>query len=70
MIHSDDHRSDCLARARMHDQLAAATNDPVARQVHQAMAAAFRRRAEQNRGNDVPRPRESGPVLKAARALP
>lgn len=69
MIQSDDHRSDCLARARMHDQLAAATHDAVARQVHQAMATAFRRRAEQGRDSDVPRPRDSSPVLEAARAL-
>lgn len=37
---------ECLDRARMHEQLAAATHDASARMMHQAMAAEFRRRAE------------------------
>ncbi|WP_022681661.1 hypothetical protein [Sphingobium bisphenolivorans] len=39
-------REECLERARMHEQLARATDDATARMVHQAMAAEFRRRAE------------------------
>lgn len=38
--------AECRERARMHDQLAATTDDPSARRMHQAMAAEFRRRAE------------------------
>lgn len=64
MILSDNHRSDCLERARMHDQLAASTNDAAARQIHQAMAAEFRRRAEQVGGDDLSQHPASGPVLE------
>jgi hypothetical protein len=38
---------ECLERARMHDQLAATTADASARLMHKAMAAEFRRRAEE-----------------------
>ncbi len=68
MIHSDTHRSDCLERARMHERLAASTNDAAARQMHQAMASEFRRRAEQMRGDDLPPP-PSAPVLEVYPAL-
>lgn len=50
---------DYAERARMHDRLAASTEDRAARQMHQAMAAEFRRRARQFGENDVahrPRP--------------
>lgn len=70
MIHSDDRRSDCLERARMHDQLAASTNDAAARQMHQAMAAEFRRRAEQLNGDELLQPPPPGPVLEVYSALP
>jgi hypothetical protein len=46
-----DNKADCLERARMHDRLASATDDGPARVMHQAMAAEFRRRAE-----DLPPP--------------
>lgn len=69
MIHSDDRRSDCLERARMHDRLAASTNDVAARQMHQAMAAEFRRRAELQSGADVPQSRDPGPILEVVQAL-
>lgn len=38
--------AECRERAQMHEQLAATTDDPSARRMHQAMAAEFRRRAE------------------------
>lgn len=59
-----DNRPDCLERARMHDQLAQSTNDAAARQVHQAMAAEFRRRAGQPGAEDMPKPPVGGPVLE------
>ncbi|NWK96994.1 hypothetical protein DM806_15235 [Sphingobium lactosutens] len=43
---SDLTSAECLERARMHEQLAGATDDASARKMHQAMAAEFRRRAE------------------------
>lgn len=70
MIHSDNHRSDCLERARMHDRLAASTNDTAARQMHQAMAAEFRRRAEQLNGDTLSQSPDSGPVLEVYSAMP
>lgn len=66
MIPSDDHRSDCLERARMHDRLAASTNDTAARQMHQAMAAEFRRRAEQQGDGAFPQENVSRPILEVA----
>lgn len=63
MMHSDDRRSECLERARMHERLAASTNDQAARQMHQAMAAEFKRRAEQI-GEDIPRPPAYGMVME------
>lgn len=66
MVHPDNHRSDCLERARMHERLATSTNDTAARQMHQAMAAEFRRRASQeSAGGMVPEDR-SGPILEVA----
>ncbi len=38
--------AECLDRARMHERLASTTADSSARMMHQAMAAEFRRRAE------------------------
>lgn len=55
MTHSDN-RSDCLERALMHERLAASTNDPAARQMHQAMATEFRRRAGQAGDEDIGSP--------------
>ncbi|HUD94263.1 hypothetical protein [Sphingobium sp.] len=55
---SDLTSADCLERARMHEQLAGATDDASARKMHQAMAAEFRRRAESgiSTGTPVNRP--------------
>jgi len=50
-----DSQADYLERARMHDRLASATHDPDARRMHQAMAAEFRRRAEQGGWGDPPK---------------
>jgi predicted transcriptional regulator len=58
-----DNPADCLERAKMHDQLAAATDDAPARLMHQAMAAEFRRRAAELRTMDMPPP-TSGPRLE------
>ncbi|WP_068087741.1 hypothetical protein [Novosphingobium rosa] len=63
MTHSDN-RSDCFERAQMHDRLAASTNDTAARQMHQAMAAEFRRRAAQPGSDDMPQPSARGPLLE------
>lgn len=63
MTHSDN-RSDCLERARMHDRLAQSTNDTAARQMHQAMAAEFKRRAEQSGNEDMSQLSARGPILE------
>ena len=63
MTHSDS-PSDCLERARMHDRLASATEDPAARRMHQAMAAEFRRRAGLSAGDAMPMPPQRGPVIE------
>lgn len=59
-----DNRPDYLERARMHDRLAQSTNDEAARQMHQAMAAEFRRRAGQPDGQGMPQPSARGPILE------
>lgn len=56
---------DFAERARMHDRLATATEDPAARQMHQAMAAEFRRRAAQP-GADLPPAQAPRPILETA----
>ena len=66
MTQSDD-RPDYLERARMHDRLATTTNDAAARQMHQAMATEFRRRAAQPGGEIIP-PQAMGPVLEMSPA--
>ena len=43
-----DNRPDYLERARMHELLASSTEDAAARQMHQAMASEYRRRAGSN----------------------
>lgn len=63
MTHSDN-RPDCLERARMHERLAQSTNDAAARQMHQAMAAEFKRRAGQLGSDGGPQPSARGPVLE------
>jgi anti-sigma factor RsiW len=64
MTHSDN-QSDCFERAQMHERLAASTNDTAARQMHQAMAAEFRRRAAQPGSEDMPQqPSARGPLLE------
>lgn len=63
MAHSDD-RAHCIERANMHDRLADTTNDAAARQMHQAMAAEFRRRAGQAGSEAMPSPQARGPVLE------
>jgi hypothetical protein len=47
---------DCLDRARMHEQLAATTDDRPARIMHQAMAAEYRRRAGELGAETMPPP--------------
>ena len=65
MTHSDD-RDHCLERARMHERLASTTGDAAARQMHQAMAAEFRRRADEAaRGAMPPIDRGTVPELYA-----
>lgn len=59
-----DHQAHCLERARMHDRLAASTNDTAARQMHQAMAAEFRRRASWPGEGDSMQPPSRGPILE------
>ena len=59
-----EHRSHSLERARMHDQLAASTNDTAARQIHQAMAAEYRRRAGEVGSADLIQQPKSGPMLE------
>lgn len=44
---STDDPAAYIARAEMHEQLAAATDDIPARKMHQAMAAEYRRKAEE-----------------------
>jgi hypothetical protein len=39
---------ECLERAEMHEQLAATTADVLARKMHQAMAAEYRRKATED----------------------
>ncbi|HEX7753293.1 MAG TPA: hypothetical protein VF440_12945 [Novosphingobium sp.] len=63
MTHSDS-PSDCLDRARMHDRLASSTDDPAARQMHQAMAAEFRRRAGLSADSAMPMPPQRGPIIE------
>ena len=55
-------QTDYGERARMHDRLAASTEDPAARQMHQAMAAEFRRRSRQF-GDDEPM-RQPRPLME------
>ena len=63
MTHSDD-REHCLERARMHERLAATTGDSAARQMHQAMAAEFRRRAQQAGDGGAMPPQGQGPIME------
>jgi hypothetical protein len=61
--------AELLARAEMHEQLAAATDDIPARKMHQAMAAEYRRKAaEPGIISEIP-PARIGPVLKLNVAL-
>lgn len=54
-----------LERAAMHDGLAEATADGQARQMHRAMAAEYRRRADEVCDGMTPLPGR-GPVLEVA----
>jgi hypothetical protein len=63
MTHSND-RENCLERARMHERLASTTNDTAARQMHQAMAAEFKRRADQLGDAGAMQPINRGPILE------
>ncbi|HEY0958718.1 MAG TPA: hypothetical protein VGE05_05520 [Novosphingobium sp.] len=47
MFDSQDKAAAYRQRAEMHEQLAAATSDEPARKMHQAMAAAYRRKADE-----------------------
>jgi len=59
-----DNRMDCLERARMHDRLATSTKDAAAQQMHQAMAAEYRRRAGQVDGHEMPQVPPNGPTIE------
>ena len=61
-------QADCLDRARMHEQLAATTDDGPARVMHQAMAAEYRRRAEEIGAGPMP-PQAQRPILEMAATL-
>lgn len=61
---SADSLDDCLERARMHDQLANATEDGPARVIHQAMATEFRRRAAEIQAGGMPSLPSGGSVLE------
>ncbi len=61
-------KADCLDRARMHDQLASATDDGPARVMHQAMAAEYRRRAGGLEAESMPPPVQR-PILEIAATL-
>lgn len=63
MAHSEA-QAHCLEQAQMHDRLAATTNDPAARQMHQAMAAEFRRRASQYGDEGMPQQQSRGSMLE------
>lgn len=58
-----DKRAEYLERAKMHERLAESTKDSAARQMHQAMATEFRRRADQSEAEDMPPP-PSAPRLE------
>jgi hypothetical protein len=58
--------ADYRQRAEMHDGLADTTADPEARKMHRAMAAAYRRKAEQHDVGVDERTIARGPVLEAA----
>lgn len=55
---------ECLERAEMHEQLAAATEDVLARKMHQAMAAEYRRRAMEDGPLSIVTPSSTDPILK------
>lgn len=55
---------ECLERAEMHEQLAAATDDVLARKMHQAMAAEYRRRATEDGPFAIATPSSTDPILK------
>jgi len=48
----------------MHERLAATTGDSAARQMHQAMAAEFRRRAQQAGDGGAMPPQGHGPIVE------
>jgi hypothetical protein len=52
-----------IERAQMHEQLAANTADLPARKMHQAMAEAYRRKAEQASGPIIPLETTIAPML-------
>ncbi|MGH6808891.1 MAG: hypothetical protein ACREEJ_18935 [Ensifer adhaerens] len=53
-----------LERAEMHEQLAAATADVLARKMHQAMAAEYRRKATEDGPFSTAPPSSTDPILK------
>lgn len=58
-----------LERARMHEQLAAATADLMARKMHLAMAAEYRRKAMEDGPLSLSPPSSTGPILKLSASL-
>lgn len=59
-----------LERARMHERLAAATADGMARKMHQAMAAEYRRKAMEDGAISIAPPSSTGPILKLGASAP
>lgn len=57
-------QTEYLQRAEMHDKLAAATADPLARKMHLAMAAEYRRRAAECDPISIVPSSDTDPVLK------
>ena len=63
MFNAKSHE-ECLERAGMHEQLADATEDVLARKMHQAMAAEYRRKATEDGSLSIAPPSTTDPVLK------
>jgi hypothetical protein len=57
---------ECLERAEMHEQLAAATDDVLARKMHQAMAAEYRRKATEEAPLSITTPSGTDQIIKVS----
>lgn len=69
-MYTTDDPSAYLERAEMHEQLAATTDDGPARKVHLAMAAEYRRRAQELSVGPIQTMAPAGQMLKLDVALP